>query len=44
MELKKPDGKPTTEQQQWHVALNKAGGEAYIFWPSDMDKILEILK
>ena len=42
-ELKTMRGKVTTAQREWLWALQKAGGECYIWRPSDFTKALEIL-
>lgn len=43
-ELKTESGKVTPSQQEWHDDLIECGQEAYIWRPSDMEKIVEILR
>ena len=41
----KPEGKyPTRDQKQWLEDLLSVGVEAYLWHPSDMDEIWEILR
>lgn len=44
IECKSEAGRLTKEQKLWLGAIEDAGGEVYIFRPSDMDRILEILR
>lgn len=42
-ELKREKTKPTDEQTRWLTLLAKAGGEVYLWRPSDLDEIGVIL-
>jgi hypothetical protein len=42
-ELKREKGKPTDAQIEWLTALARAGAEAYLWRPSDLDEIGKIL-
>lgn len=44
VELKlKPHNKLTAAQELWAWALKESGQEVYVWWPADMDVILEVL-
>lgn len=43
-ELKREKGKPTTNQIEYLDGLAAAGGEVYLWRPSDIDEIAEILR
>lgn len=43
VELKSMTGKPTEAQVEWLDGLAKAGGECYLWKPSDLDEIGKIL-
>lgn len=43
-ELKREKGKPSDDQQSWLEAFRAAGVEAYLWRPSDVDEIFEILR
>ena len=42
-ELKSEKGKVTARQEAWIAALRTAGAEVYVWRPSDMDAIAEVL-
>lgn len=42
-ELKFGKNKPTPEQREWHKRYCEAGVEAYIWYPSDAEHIIEVL-
>lgn len=42
-ELKRDKGKPSLEQIKWISALREADGEAYVWFPCDMDEIERVL-
>lgn len=43
-ELKTETGRVSPEQQQWLALLTAAGVETYLWRPSDLDDVLEVLK
>ena len=43
-ELKSEKGKPTAAQMMWLERLSDAGGECYLWRPSDFDNIKDILQ
>jgi len=44
-ELKREAGQPTPEQYFWLVELSRAAcAEVYLWYPSDFDKIAELLR
>ena len=43
LELKRQDGKLTDHQEKWLAALRRAGAEAYVLRPSDLDLVGRIL-
>lgn len=43
VELKREGGKPTERQRTWLDGLARAGGEAYLWQPSDLDEISKVL-
>lgn len=42
-ELKMQGKKPSAVQVEWLDALARAGSEAYLWWPSDLEEIARIL-
>lgn len=42
-ELKSATGKPTPAQIEWLTGIAKAGGEAYLWLPGDLDDVGKIL-
>ena len=44
VELKSEKGKLTPEQEEWLLALNKAGVKTFIWKPSDFNEIVEVLR
>lgn len=43
IELKREDGKLSAAQSDWLMALSKAGGEVYVWRPSDLDQAGKVL-
>lgn len=43
VELKSDKGKPTAGQKRWLAALAGCGLEVAIWWPKDMDHIIDVL-
>ena len=43
-ELKRQDGKESPAQLAFRVAIKSAGGEAYLWRPSDMQEITDVLR
>lgn len=43
-ELKRETGRLTPSQHAWLRSLSEAGQEAYVWRPSDFDKVMETLK
>lgn len=43
-ELKKETGKTTPEQDEWLEALRIAGAEVYVWRPSQMREVIQILQ
>jgi len=44
VELKSEHGKPTADQQRWLTGITAAGGEAYLWKPTDLDEAVCILQ
>jgi hypothetical protein len=44
VELKKEDGNPTASQREWLTALTVAGGECYLWKPSDLEEAASVLQ
>lgn len=44
LELKVGRNQPSIEQVQWIETLNRAGVEAYVAWPKDMEAIIGRLR
>lgn len=42
-EIKREKGKTSSEQDAWAAATRKAGGEVYLWRPSDWDEIVDTL-
>jgi len=43
VELKAEDGRPTARQREWLTGLARAGAEAYLWRPSDLEEIGAVL-
>lgn len=43
-ELKKEGEEPTDEQWAWLDCFSLAGAETYVWWPSDIDEVMKILR
>lgn len=43
-ELKNERGQITEEQKAWLAALERAGAEAYVWRPADLDEVLAVLQ
>lgn len=43
-ELKSEEGRQTAEQSSWQDQLDGLGTEFYVWWPSDRDEIMEVLR
>jgi hypothetical protein len=42
-ELKVGNNLPTAEQDEWLLAFKAAGVPAFVWWPGDWPKIVEVL-
>jgi hypothetical protein len=43
VESKSDTGKPTERQREWLTGIAKAGGEAYLWRPRDLDEVANVL-